>query len=259
MLCLGASGARAECRAAPSAPLLEVEMCWADHYARAFGVPLEFVQAIIDVESAWRPYVVSTKGAAGLMQLTPPVAFAFGVTNRFRIEENIRAGVAYLAYLIRQFEGELRLVAAAYYAGEQRIKTRGLAYANADVYRYVSEVQRFYRKRQMVAKTTATYPTQGGAKRNEESRRLICGACACWTASGQAPRCSPQIAGRAVQEGQVAVVYLAPRFATAIRMPDAVNSVVLGDPDSFAAEHSEREPQIVFVKPITEKARKRIF
>src|SRR6266498_1462114 len=44
------------------------------------------------------------------------------------------------------------------------------------------------------------------------------------------------------------------RFATAIRMPDAVNSVVLGDPDSFTAEHSEREPQIVFVKPVTAKA-----
>jgi hypothetical protein len=29
---------------------------------------------------------------------------------------------------------------------------------------------------------------------------------------------------------------------------------VLGDPDSFTAEHSEREPQIVFVKPITAKA-----
>src|SRR5438477_10499063 len=37
-------------------------------------------------------------------------------------------------------------------------------------------------------------------------------------------------------------------------MPDAVNSVVLGDPDSFTAEHSEREPQIVFVKPVTAKA-----
>jgi type IV secretory pathway VirB9-like protein len=34
-------------------------------------------------------------------------------------------------------------------------------------------------------------------------------------------------------------------------MPDAVNSVVLGDPESFSAEHSEREPQIVFVKPIS--------
>jgi len=85
-------------------------------------------------------------------------------------------------------------------------------------------------------------------------RIVIGGACACLIASAQVPVVRPQVAGRAVQEGQVTVVYLAPRFATAIRMPDAVNSVVLGDPDSFTAEHSEREPQIVFVKPITAKA-----
>ena len=83
---------------------------------------------------------------------------------------------------------------------------------------------------------------------------VIGGVCACFVASAQVPVVRPQVAGRAVQEGQVTVVYLAPRFATAIRMPDAVNSVVLGDPDSFTAEHSEREPQIVFVKPITAKA-----
>src|SRR5579872_4618210 len=83
---------------------------------------------------------------------------------------------------------------------------------------------------------------------------VITGICACWTASAQVPMVRPQVAGRAVQEGQVTVVYLAPRFATAIRMPDAINSVVLGDPASFAAEHPEREPQIVFVKPITDKA-----
>jgi hypothetical protein len=85
-------------------------------------------------------------------------------------------------------------------------------------------------------------------------RIVIGGACACLIASAQVPEVRPQMAGRAVQEGQVTVVFLAPRFATAIRMPDAVNSVVLGDPDSFTAEHSEREPQIVFVKPITAKA-----
>jgi soluble lytic murein transglycosylase-like protein len=95
------------------------------------------------------------------MQLTTPTAFTFGVTNRFRIEENIRGGVAYLAYLIRLFEGELRLVAAAYYAGERRIKKQGLRCANADVYRYVCEVQRFYLKRQMVARTADRNSTKG--------------------------------------------------------------------------------------------------
>jgi len=37
-------------------------------------------------------------------------------------------------------------------------------------------------------------------------------------------------------------------------MHEPVNSVVLGDPAAFSAEHSEREPNIVFVKPITLKA-----
>ncbi len=77
--------------------------------------------------------------------------------------------------------------------------------------------------------------------------------CAPWIGVAQVPEITPQVVGRAVQEGQVTVVYLAPRFATAIRMPDAINSVVLGDPESFSAEHSDREPRIVVVKPITVK------
>jgi hypothetical protein len=63
----------------------------------------------------------------------------------------------------------------------------------------------------------------------------------------------PQVAGRTILDGRVRTVYLAPRYATAIFMPEPVNSVVVGDPGSFSAEHSDREPQLVFVKPITPK------
>jgi len=63
----------------------------------------------------------------------------------------------------------------------------------------------------------------------------------------------PQVDGRPIRDGQVTTVYLAPRYATAIQMPEPVNSVVVGDPGSFSAEHSDREPQLVFVKPITAK------
>ena len=87
-----------------------------------------------------------------------------------------------------------------------------------------------------------------------KSLRIVTAICACLIARAQVPEIRPQVVGRSMQEGEVTVVYLAPKFATAIRMPDAVNSVVLGDPDSFTAEHSEREPQIVFVKPITANA-----
>jgi hypothetical protein len=51
---------------------------------------------------------------------------------------------------------------------------------------------------------------------------------------------------------KVQVVRLAPRFATAIRVPDAISSVIIGDPAKFLAEHSDKEPSLVVVKPITQ-------
>src|ERR1019366_9500445 len=63
----------------------------------------------------------------------------------------------------------------------------------------------------------------------------------------------PQVVGQPIRDGHVTTVFLAPRYTTAIRMPEPVNSVVVGDPASFSAEHSDREPTLVFVKPITAK------
>ena len=122
-------------------------MQWADHYAAFYQVPRELVHSVIEVESAWNPRAVSTKGAVGLMQLMPATAITFGVTNRFDIEQNIRGGVAYLARLLKLFDGDLRLVAAAYLAGENRVLPVGLSYSNAEVYRYVSNVVRLYREK----------------------------------------------------------------------------------------------------------------
>lgn len=70
--------------------------------------------------------------------------------------------------------------------------------------------------------------------------------------AGQA-QVQPLVVGRPVRDGQAMTVLLAPRYATAIRLPEPVNSVVVGDPASFSAEHSDREPNLVFVKPITTK------
>ena len=103
-------------------------MGWADYYAAEYRVPPELVQAIIEVESAWQAHAMSTKGAAGLMQLMPATAVTFGVTNRFDVQQNIRGGVAYLARLMRLFNGDLRLATAAYVAGENRILSAGPQY-----------------------------------------------------------------------------------------------------------------------------------
>jgi hypothetical protein len=60
----------------------------------------------------------------------------------------------------------------------------------------------------------------------------------------------PVILTRASLDEKVITLRLAPRVATSIRMPEPVNSVVVGDPENFQAEHSEHEPELVTVKPV---------
>jgi hypothetical protein len=62
----------------------------------------------------------------------------------------------------------------------------------------------------------------------------------------------PVILARSSLDEKVVALRVAPRIATSIRLPEPVNSVVVGDPDNFQAEHSEREPELVTVKPITD-------
>jgi soluble lytic murein transglycosylase-like protein len=120
---------------------------WAVHYATLYRVPIELVDAVIDEESAWNPYAVSSKGAVGLMQLMPETAARFRVRNRYRLDENIRGGVAYLAWLIHLFRGDFRLAIAAYYVGERPILRRQLDYSSIEVHGYVSRVARRFRAR----------------------------------------------------------------------------------------------------------------
>lgn len=145
-LCLFAFGALA-CAAQPDQHTAAVH--WVDHYASVYQVPRELIHSIIEVESGWHAHAVSSKGAVGLMQLMPSTAATFGVTNRFEVEQNIRGGVAYLARLLRVFNGDVRLVAAAYLTGENRILPARLAYSNAEVYRYVIKVARLYREKSL--------------------------------------------------------------------------------------------------------------
>jgi soluble lytic murein transglycosylase-like protein len=137
---------------------------WVEYYAAVYRVPLELVMAIIDEESAWNPYAVSEKGAVGFMQLMPKTALRFGVRDRFRPDENIRGGIAYLAWLNREFGGDLRLVTAAYYVGEDPISRRKLDYSSADVQGYVKRVARRYRARRGRAVNLALVNRQGDEK-----------------------------------------------------------------------------------------------
>jgi len=117
-------------------------------YARHYNVPVEFVRAVVEQESGWRRCPVSSKGAVGLMQLMPATAARLSVRNRCDLNQNVSGGVRYLAWLMTKFHGDLRLVAAAYYAGEHIVERRGLGYANQDVVTYVASIRkRFVRQK----------------------------------------------------------------------------------------------------------------
>ena len=113
-------------------------------YAQHYQVPVALARAIIGRESNWQPCPTSPKGAAGLMQLMPATAKRLGVTDRCNLDQNVSGGVRYLAWLMRRFDGDLRLVAAAYYVGEDTIGRRGLAYRNSDLVAYVRAIRTTY-------------------------------------------------------------------------------------------------------------------
>jgi len=113
-------------------------------YAQHYRVPVALARAIVLRESNWQPCVISPKGAVGLMQLMPATAKRLGVTDRCNLDQNVSGGVRYLAWLMRRFPNDLRLVAAAYYAGEETIGRQGLAYRNSDVVAYVSTIRTTY-------------------------------------------------------------------------------------------------------------------
>ena len=83
------------------------------------------VLAVIGIESAGKVTAVSPKGAAGLMQLIPDTAARFGVTDSTDPTQNIRGGVAYLDWLMQEFNGDPLMVLAGYNAGEGAVRSNG--------------------------------------------------------------------------------------------------------------------------------------
>lgn len=93
--------------------------------AQLNGVDPALVRALIHAESAFNPDARSRKGAQGLMQLMPATASMYGVSNAYDAVQNINAGVQHLAGLLKNFKGDVRLVTAAYNAGEGAVRKYG--------------------------------------------------------------------------------------------------------------------------------------
>jgi LysM repeat protein len=92
--------------------------------ATAQGVPVAFALAVAWQESGWRPGVVSSAGAVGVMQLTPPTADWVGTSmlghrvDLYDARSNVQAGITLLKHYLARYHGDRSLVLAAYYQGQ---------------------------------------------------------------------------------------------------------------------------------------------
>ena len=96
--------------------------------------------AVMGIESGGRADAVSSAGAVGLMQLIPATAERFGVTDSKDPAQNIKGGIAYLDWLMKEFDGDPLMVLAAYNAGEGAVKKNGGVPPYAETRAYVPKV-----------------------------------------------------------------------------------------------------------------------
>lgn len=112
--------------------------------AELYALPVEFIAAVVRVESNFRYKVTSNKGAMGLMQLMPVVVREMGVTNPWDPRANVMGGARLLRVLADRYEGDMVKVLAAYHAGSGAVKSAdGIPYEATESY-VRSVLDRYY-------------------------------------------------------------------------------------------------------------------
>ncbi len=122
--------------------------------ADQYDISVNLIKAIVTKESCFDSDAVSRAGALGLMQLMPDTARWLNVQDPLDPEENLRAGVRYIASLKEQF-GTLDLALAAYNAGPGNVRRYKGVPPFAETESYVLMVKAYYR-RYVAATTLAT-------------------------------------------------------------------------------------------------------
>jgi hypothetical protein len=90
-----------------------------------YGIDPMLIYSQMHQESGFKLKATSNKGASGLMQLMPPTARRFGVTDIYDPQQNIDAGIKYMRWLLDKFGGDVRLALAGYNAGEGAVMKYG--------------------------------------------------------------------------------------------------------------------------------------
>lgn len=112
--------------------------------AKAHGLDDAWLRAIAHAESGFDPRAVSSKGAQGVMQLMPQTAKEYGVADPFSSSESIDAGARHLKSLLKRYQGDLTLAAAAYNAGIGTVARYGGVPPYAETQEYVAKVTALY-------------------------------------------------------------------------------------------------------------------
>lgn len=112
------------------------------------AVDESLVRAIIHAESAYHADAVSPAGAQGLMQLMPATQLDLNVRNPFDPAHNIAGGVRHLSDLLKEFDGSVKLAAAAYNAGSGAVRKHGGIPPYSETREYVRRVEILYRRYQ---------------------------------------------------------------------------------------------------------------
>ena len=115
--------------------------------AAKYDVDPALVAAVVEAESRFKQRARSPKGAQGLMQLMPRTALWMGARNAYDPEQNVDAGVKYLKYLEKRFDGNRRQMIAAYNAGEGTVKRYGGVPPYGETRTYVRRVMSNYERR----------------------------------------------------------------------------------------------------------------
>jgi hypothetical protein len=108
--------------------------------AAAIGIDDAWLRAIAHAESGFDAGALSPKGAQGLMQLMPATAAEYGVRDPYSSAESIRGGARLLKDLMRRYDNDLTLVAAAYNAGIGALARYGGVPPYAETQAYVAKV-----------------------------------------------------------------------------------------------------------------------
>lgn len=98
-------------------PAFRVELLKQVHYeARRAGLQPELVLAVIEVESNFNPFAISSAGARGLMQVMPFWLKQIGRPgdSLFRVSTNLRFGCTILRYYLDKEKGNLTEALARY-------------------------------------------------------------------------------------------------------------------------------------------------